>query len=125
MSKKQKTSQCRISNEILVRNREAEKSFGIQDLKFYLFQDEYGLHINGEIIGKRLTSSITFQFTAYDEDGDVLISSDNRHYGGTGFCTATIHRENFFDGFPFSCYFCNEDWEGAKKIRVQVMGEER
>lgn len=117
----QQTSKYRVPDSMIVRNIEEEKELGIQDLKFYLYDDGYALHIKGQIIGKRLLKSICFQFTAYDQDGDVIFSSNNSSYGGTGFVTSTIYRENFFNGFPFSCYFNDERWKEVKKIKVQVL----
>mgnify|MGYP004689565419 CR=1 FL=1 len=90
---------------LIERNYGLEQKFGIDDLYFYVYEDEYGkMNIIGEIFAQRLKNRICFCCICYDEDGDILFEEENLCFGGE-YKTSTIDPRRFFNGHPFSFRF--------------------
>ena len=83
-----------------------EEKFGIDDMKIYAYISDGKLTVIGEIISKKIISDFSLICTVYDKDGDMIESLENCTYG-SAVVTSTIHKQVFFNGYPFkfSKYF--------------------
>lgn len=97
-----KNKSIRVPDALFVRDYELEQDFGVEDLKLYgYWEDNNHLSILGQIVADSLEKEFSLVCSLYDKDGDVIESTDNESYGGSGFVTHSIKPDSFFNGFPF------------------------
>lgn len=109
------TSKSRLDASYFKRDLLLEKKFGIDEVRLYGYeQGEDSICIVGEIIAKKTPPNSFCMFcTLYDDDGDIIETKENRHYG-SGLVSSMIKPSSFFNGFPFSFTF----W-GVKKSKIK------
>ena len=94
----------RVDDKIIVRDKEIEKSLGIDDLKIYAYMaGETELRVICEVVSNRFIEPYYFQCIVYDNDGDVISTEINKGYGGGNgfsFVTSSINRKSFYNGIP-------------------------
>lgn len=82
---KSKTTVLQLDSGIIERNRGLEQSLGIQDIYFYAYKRLDGtVKIIGEVMApSSIKKSFYFSCVLYDEDNDVIETSENNRYGIT------------------------------------------
>ena len=106
-------------DELLIeRDKELEKTFGIDGIRLYHYFDQDGnINIVGEVFAtKQIKKGFYFICTTYDEDGDIINCIENESYG-RNIATIMIMPECFFNGFPFSFHLYKSN-VGVKKIKI-------
>lgn len=109
----------RIDNTLILRNQKEESAFGIKNLNLYAYMDDRTLKVIGEIRADKVIENYYFLCTAYDEDGDIIASHENKSYGGSGLVTNRIKAKSFYDGFPFEINVSIPDKTTLGKIRIE------
>ena len=111
----------KIPGDRFVRNIDAEKTAGIDDMNLYAYIDGGDLEVICELRGAKLLWDIEMQCSVYDEDGDIIASSENDYFCCEGACSVmkVLYADCFVDGFPFK--FSIELPRRAKigKIRIE------
>ena len=109
----------RISDDMFYRDYDMEQEFGVDDIKLYgYWESDSHLAIIGQVIASNLSKQFSLMCSVYDKDGDVIKTSENRSYGGSGWVTHAIKPEVFFNGFPFSFNIYGLKKNSVKEIRV-------
>jgi len=109
----------RIPNDMFYRDYDMEQEFGVDDIKLYgYWESDNHLAIVGQIVADSLSKEFSLVCSVYDKDGDVIESSDNESYGGSGFVTRNIKPDSFFNGFPFRFSIYGIKKNSVKEIRV-------
>jgi len=117
MKKEQKTK--RIPYNFFRTNTSLQNNYGIDHIEFYGYFDNLErLIIVGQIfVNKPIEKDFCLICTVYDNDDDVLESTESRGYG-SGLVTSMIKSNCFFNGFPFKFYISNIKMENLKKIYI-------
>lgn len=117
-----KRSKYRIDDSMIERDLEAEATFGITDLKMYVYFDiNKEINVVGEVFAdKPLKKPFHLICALYDKDGDIIEFSSNDFFGGLE-GTITIEEPFFFNGFPFTFSF----WERKNVNKIKVVPTER
>ena len=84
-----------IAPEMFTRDYETEREFGVKDLALYGFWDDNHLRVMGQIFADKIDKQFSFVCSIYDKDGDVIESTENESYGGSGFVTHAIKPDSF------------------------------
>ena len=88
------------------RDRELERTFGIEDIKLYGYYDGSQVKITGEIISSRINKSFCIVCTLFDREGDIIDTDEKWNYG-SGLVSNIIVPQLFFSRFPFKISFLN------------------
>lgn len=99
---------------------ETEREFGVKDLALYGFWDDNHLRVMGQIFADKIDKQFSFVCSIYDKDGDVIESTENESYGGSGFVTHAIKPDSFFNGFPFMFSIYGVKKSQAKEIHIAI-----
>ena len=105
-AQKSHVSRFRIDDNMFQRDRELERTFGIEDIKLYGYYDDSRVNIVGEIISSRINKSFCIVCTIFDREGDIIDTDENWNYG-SGLVTNIIVPQLFFSRFPFKISFLN------------------
>ena len=118
-SRRYPTTKYRLPDDMLCRDLAMEKKFGISDLGLYAYwKDEDSLYIVGEIYCKKKPKdSFCMICTIYDEDGDIVETTESESYG-SGLVTSMIKPAAFFGGFPFVFNFWSVPRKRVEKICI-------
>ena len=109
----------KIPNDLFVRDYELEQEFGVEDIKLYgYWESDSHLSILGQIVADSLDKQFSLVCSLYDKDGDVIESTDNESYGGSGFVTHAIKPDSFFNGFPFKFSIYGLKKNQVKEIKI-------
>jgi len=119
MGQEYRTTKYRLPDSIYSREPDMEKQYGIDELKLYGYaESEDSYHIVGEIIAKKTPStSFCIICTIYDEDDDIIETTESRSYG-SGLVTSMIEPSSFFNGFPFIFDIWGVPRKKIKEIRI-------
>lgn len=109
-----------IAPEMFTRDYETEREFGVKDLALYGFWDDNHLRVMGQIFADKIDKQFSFVCSIYDKDGDVIESTENESYGGSGFVTHAIKPDFFFNGFPFMFSIYGVKKSQAKEIHIAI-----
>lgn len=109
----------RVPDDLFERDYELEQDFGVEELKLYgYWESDNHLYIVGQIIADSLDKQFSLVCSLYDKDGDVIESTDNESYGGSGFVTHAIKPDSFFNGFPFKFSIYGPKQSQVKGIKI-------
>lgn len=113
---KSKTTVLQLDTNIIERNRVMERSLGIQDIYFYAYKRLDGtVKIIGEVMApSNIKKSFYFSCVLYDEDNDVIETSENNRYG----ITRSLKPNAFFDGYPIMFTF---GWIKSEIKRIKIV----
>ena len=115
--------QVRVSDRLLARDFDIERDYGISDLSLYgYWESETCLRIVGQIFAEKIKESFHLVCSIYDKDGDIIKTTDNDSYGGSGFVTSAIKAGSYFDGFPFKFVLYGVKKAQVKEIRIVLSG---
>ena len=94
----------RIPADFIIRDRKAEKSLGIDDIKFYAYwYNEDELKVVGQYIASGAIETFRMEARIYDLDGDLLhVEEFDTQVCGNCFCLLEVREGIFFNGYPFS-----------------------
>ncbi len=110
----------KLSPEKIQRIESLENKFGIEDMNIFAYlRDSNELVVNGEIYGKKLKDKIQMICSVYDNDGDIIASSDDNYYS-SGSVTNCIETWSFKGIFPFSIKVKIPEGQNIDRIRVYV-----
>ena len=104
-------------------DRKAEKSLGIDDIKFYTYwyPDADELEVTGQYIASGAIKSFRPEVRIYDLDGDLLeVEKCTSYLHGNGFETCEVKEELFFGGYPFS-FSVSIKKNRLPKVRIRLI----
>ena len=90
----------RLQESQVLREKNIEKKYGIEDVKIFAYICDKTLNIIGEIISSKIEKPFKMICTTYDKDGDPIEMFANDSYGSIT-VTYSIWPEEFFCGYPF------------------------
>ena len=120
----------RVSTDFLIRDRENERKWGIDDVTVYAYRDPDhlpSLLIVGEIhASKPFKLPFVPRIEVYDVDGDLIKSEVCHDYaGGNGWTHRAVRPQTFYNRYPFAIGLQIEDRELKKYTCKFVISQEK